>query len=286
MSKSMIEYTESKNESTIAKAQQDVEAPGAVPTERALFNPQPSDDPADPLNWPMTLKVECREMNKKENADESGRSAPASLLVGSTRYPQHGHHQSRIRINGQGIQYYQSQGIIPDCRSGRAMGFYTVMMTNGGHVCPIIGGLLGQYCGWRWIFKFAAILDGVMLLVIFFCLPETLYVRSVATETTEKTSTAPEFSKSNVANRLRLWSDHPELKLKPSYFILPSIKMAAYPSVLFPALYYASQYGFASILPAVTVASIFEEFFGWDTLQIGLGYGAALTIGGCLGEVL
>lgn len=166
------------------------------------------------------------------------------------------------------------------------MGFYTVMMTNGGHVCPIIGGLLGQYCGWRWIFKFAAILDGVMLLVIFFCLPETLYVRSAVTKPTAKTSTAPEFSKSNVASRLRLWSDHPELKLKPSYFILPSIKMAAYPSVLFPALYYASQYGFASILPAVTVASIFEEFFGWDTLQIGLGYGAALTIGGCLGEVL
>ena len=61
--------------------------------------------------------------------------------------------------------------------------------------------------------------------------------------------------------------------------------MAKYPSVLFPAIYYAAQYGFASILPAVTVASIFTEFFHWDTLQIGLGYGVALTIGSCLGEV-
>ena len=58
-----------------------------------------------------------------------------------------------------------------------------------------------------------------------------------------------------------------------------------YPSVIFPALYYASQYGFASILPAVTVSSIFTKFFGWSTLDIGLAYGAALTIGGSLGEL-
>ena len=58
-----------------------------------------------------------------------------------------------------------------------------------------------------------------------------------------------------------------------------------YPSVLFPALYYATQYGFASILPAVTVATIFSKFFHWDTLDIGLGYGGALTIGGSLGEL-
>lgn len=58
-----------------------------------------------------------------------------------------------------------------------------------------------------------------------------------------------------------------------------------FPSVIFPALYYASQYGFASILPAVTVASIFTKFFHWDTLDIGLAYGGALTIGGSLGEL-
>ena len=62
--------------------------------------------------------------------------------------------------------------------------------------------------------------------------------------------------------------------------------MARYPSVLFPCLYYAAQYGFANILPAVTVAHNFSARFHWDTLQIGLGYGGALTIGGCLGEVI
>lgn len=107
---------------------------------------------------------------------------------------------------------------------GRAMGVFTVMMTNGSHLAPIIGGLLGEYCSWRWTFKLAA--------------------------------------------------------------ILPSPKMAKYPSVIFPALYYASQYDFASVLPAVTVAHIFTAYFGWSTLVIGLAYGASLTIGGCLGEVI
>lgn len=61
--------------------------------------------------------------------------------------------------------------------------------------------------------------------------------------------------------------------------------MARYPSVIFPCLYYAGQYGFASILPAVTVAHIFSARFHWDTLQIGLGYGTSLTVGGFLGEL-
>jgi multidrug resistance protein len=60
---------------------------------------------------------------------------------------------------------------------GRAMGVFTVILTTGAHIAPIVGGLIGQFLGWRWTFKFAAILDGVMLVIITFCLPETLYVR-------------------------------------------------------------------------------------------------------------
>lgn len=33
------------------------------------------------------------------------------------------------------------------------------------------------------------------------------------------------------------------------------------------------------------VTDIFSERFGFDTLQIGLAYGGALTIGGTVGEV-
>lgn len=176
---------------------------------------------------------------------------------------------------------------------GRAMGFFTVTMVNGSHLAPIVGGLLGQYCGWRWIFKFVAIVDAVMLLTAFFCLPETLYIRrapipppglNVTELPAEDHPTQVRFTKAIYFSRLRLYTNFPHLTLRPNQFVIPALKMARYPSVLFPALYYATMYGFASILPAVTVAAIFTEFFHWDTLTIGLTYGASLTIGGILGE--
>ena len=146
-------------------------------------------------------------------------------------------------------------------------------------------------------FRFAAIVDAVMFVVAFFCLPETLYIRkgntvhngqhggmgtaSIAAEA----PTQPKMTWKTYLARLKLYSHHPELKLRANQFVIPSLKMVRYPSVIFPALYYSTMYGFASILPAVTVASIFEEFFHWDTLVIGLTYGGALTIGGSLGEL-
>lgn len=127
-----------------------------------------------------------------------------------------------------------------------------------------------------------------MLVIIFFGLPETLYIRRPETLQQARNIKDNEnlrLDTKTYINRLALWSHHPELHLRVNQFIIPAFKMARYPSVLFPCLYYAAQYGFASILPAVTVAHIFSERFGFDTLQIGLAYGGALTIGGCLGEV-
>jgi multidrug resistance protein len=163
---------------------------------------------------------------------------------------------------------------------GRAMGLFTVILTTGAHLAPIIGGLLGQYLGWRWTFKFAAILDGVMFIVILLGMPETLYIRDQnrLTRTTSEREVA--FTPKTYVSRLKLYSHFPQLKLKWNQFVIPSLKMAKYPSVLFPALYYGAQYGFASILPAVTVASIFSAAFHWNTLEIGLAYGGALSIGG------
>ena len=165
---------------------------------------------------------------------------------------------------------------------GRAMGVYTVTMTNGSHLAPIVGGLTGQFLGWRWCFKMAAIFDGIMFMVIFFCLPETLYFRQ---PTAAALPQKPQMRFKAYVQRLKLRTSHPDLKLRASEFVIPSVKMMGYPSVIFPALYYASQYGFASILPAVTVATIFEKFFDWNVLDIGLAYGAALTIGGSLGDL-
>lgn len=172
---------------------------------------------------------------------------------------------------------------------GRAMGVFTVTSVNGSHIAPLLGGPIGQFLGWRWCFKFTAILDGIMFLVILLALPETLHVNSQTQQI--EASVLPEAERPlsirlrRYIRNLRLYSNHTSMSLQWNQFVIPCLKMARYPSVLFPALYYCTQYGFASILPAVTVAPIFSSVYGWNTLDVGLGYGAALTIGGSLGEL-
>jgi hypothetical protein len=103
-------------------------------------------------------------------------------------------------------------------------------------------------------FKFAAIFNAAMLLVIAFCLPETLYVRRLPSpvESKHDSSTMPmtkALKLREYISLLRPWRTFPGLTLRLDKFVLPSLKMARYPSVLFPAVYYAVQYGLASILP-------------------------------------
>ena len=122
-----------------------------------------------------------------------------------------------------------------------------------------------------------------MFVIVLFCLPETLYVRPEVES--QPHHFKPKYSKTAFVDGLGIWDRTPDTPLRWNKFVLPTFKLAMKPGVIFPALYYATQYGFGSILPAVTVASIFSKEFKWDTLQIGLGYGGALTIGGSLGEL-
>ena len=122
-----------------------------------------------------------------------------------------------------------------------------------------------------------------MFIIVLFCLPETLYVRSDVKS--QPYSPKKNYSKTIFLDSLKTRDRTPHIPLSWNKFILPPLRFALKPHAVFPALYYATQYGFASILPAVTVASIFSKEFKWDTLQIGLGYGGALTVGGSLGEL-
>ena len=122
-----------------------------------------------------------------------------------------------------------------------------------------------------------------MFVIALPCLPETLYVRSEVDSPAY--DSRPKYSKTIFVDSLKIRDRDPIAPLRWDKFIIPTFRLIQKPRVIFPALYYATQYGFASILPAVTVASIFNKEFGWDTLQIGLGYGGALTIGGSLGEL-
>ncbi|KAI1456591.1 MFS general substrate transporter [Annulohypoxylon moriforme] len=57
---------------------------------------------------------------------------------------------------------------------GRAMGVFYIGPLCGPGLAPIIGGALTQGFGWRSTLWFLVIFGGVLLILIFFCLPETL----------------------------------------------------------------------------------------------------------------
>ncbi|KAK0635570.1 major facilitator superfamily domain-containing protein [Bombardia bombarda] len=57
---------------------------------------------------------------------------------------------------------------------GRAMGIFYLGPLVGPLIAPILGGALSEAFGWRATMYFLAIYGGVMLIMIIFCLPETL----------------------------------------------------------------------------------------------------------------
>ncbi|KAH8671695.1 major facilitator superfamily domain-containing protein [Xylariales sp. PMI_506] len=61
---------------------------------------------------------------------------------------------------------------------GRAIGVFYLGPLCGPGLAPIIGGALTQAFGWRSTLWFLTIFGGVLFLMIFFCLPETLARRS------------------------------------------------------------------------------------------------------------
>ncbi|ORZ21205.1 major facilitator superfamily transporter [Absidia repens] len=62
---------------------------------------------------------------------------------------------------------------VPSERGG-FMGWYGLGSMLGPILGPVLGGTISSTLGWRWIFGILAIFSGCLLLLLFFCLPETL----------------------------------------------------------------------------------------------------------------
>ncbi|KIM85604.1 hypothetical protein PILCRDRAFT_65721 [Piloderma croceum F 1598] len=164
---------------------------------------------------------------------------------------------------------------------GRALGVFTVLVTNGAHLASIPGGYLALFVGWRWDFRLPAILLGVMFIIMLVAMPETLYRRGP--RVVHATTSRP--MRSVVVERLRIWGYHDaKHKLHATDFVQP-LQMFKYPSVVFPAIYYAVAFGWASIEPALTVATIFHTNYGFNTAQNGLVLGISLMLGAFIGEL-
>ena len=121
-----------------------------------------------------------------------------------------------------------------------------------------IGGYVARDGGWRWCFWVGAILNAIIFLVVFFCMPETLFDRpgDVAAEIIdedkkenidelenisipEEIYRPPPMELQTYLRRMWLWDlDRPTSRqLKAKDFGVKPLSMLKYPSVVFPVLY-------------------------------------------------
>ncbi|KAJ7759138.1 MFS general substrate transporter [Mycena metata] len=171
-------------------------------------------------------------------------------------------------------------GVVSDCfflhERGRAMGIFTVFLTNSAHIAPIPGGFLAQYVSYRWCYYLPAILDLTMFIVMLFCLPETIYIRGSAPVVTDRP----------ILRKMKVWGLRPQGKYLKASDFLRQFSMFKYPTVLLTAFYYSVTFTLSSILPAVTSATLFRRLYLFTPSQTGLALGLGTLIGSTLGELL
>ena len=108
--------------------------------------------------------------------------------------------------------------------------------------------------------------------MIFFCMPETLYVRGTA-------SGYPEVS-DPIKRRLAPWGvRHPDRKLRLADFARP-LQMFKYFPIVFVGFYTSVAFTLGSVGPAQTVSALFKTYYGWASARTGLTLSLSTTIGG------
>ncbi|RDL35802.1 Uncharacterized protein BP5553_06414 [Venustampulla echinocandica] len=165
--------------------------------------------------------------------------------------------------------------LFPQERRGLYMGIYVLLVNNGPHLAPIIGGFVTEKIGWRWCIWIPTIFQGCLWIITVLTLPETLYSQNGE----------------NVSNRekksyLKKLLFHGKIVDRPIRLrdFGASFRMIKYGAVLLPCLYFGTANTYGSILYAVTGAKITSEVFKFNTGQTGMFMGIPLTVGCTIGE--
>lgn len=77
-------------------------------------------------------------------------------------------------------------------------------------------------------------LYGVMLVIVLFCLPETLYVRPEIE--TSSNHVRPRYNKATFVDGLKIRDRDPDTSLGRDKFVLPTLRLALNSHIVFPAL--------------------------------------------------
>ncbi|KAF2730876.1 MFS general substrate transporter [Polyplosphaeria fusca] len=157
---------------------------------------------------------------------------------------------------------------------GFYMGIFTLFLTNGPHVAPLMGGFIAQYLGWAWCYRIPGFIQLGSFVIVLFGLPETLYSRNTSSTTHKQNS-----FKDLITFRATL----PLHKLQLKDF-WRTIYMLKYLAISIPGLYYMTAFGYGSVIFATTGSQLFHEFYGFTVSQTGLMLSIPLLIGCIIGE--
>ncbi|KAF7723728.1 hypothetical protein EC973_001704 [Apophysomyces ossiformis] len=147
---------------------------------------------------------------------------------------------------------------------GKAMSIFMLGVILGPAIAPLIGGYVDQYAGWRWIFYIKTIIGGVILVLNFFFLDETLYNPSGSD------LPAPVTFREKLAR----------LKFNP----FKSLALLLRPVVILTNIPLAVTFGWFYLL--ITVLPVgFGSHYGFSTGTIGLCF-IASGIGNCFGSIV
>lgn len=151
---------------------------------------------------------------------------------------------------------------------GRAMGIFQLGPLAGPGLAPVIGGALTHGLGWRSTLWFLTIFGGVMLIMIFLCLPETIERRMPKPQSEEK---------NNMNKGLKLF--------KRLFGPFRVIGLLRYPPVIVVVWSGVIAF-FAMFILNVSIQSTFEKApYNFSVLLVGLIY-LAPTIGYAISSVL
>ncbi|KAF4255010.1 hypothetical protein KXV68_009526 [Aspergillus fumigatus] len=151
------------------------------------------------------------------------------------------------------------------------MGVWTLMVTLGVPVGPLIFGFVAYRVGYRWIYWVLAIVNGVQFILYLFFGPETLYLGG------SEESLSADFKGQYLSFR-RIDST----PLRPSEFYHP-LTLVKHARVFLPAIVYAMVFLFGSVLITVEVPQLLQLKFGLNAEQLGLQF-LGVIIGSILGE--
>ncbi|KAL4807270.1 major facilitator superfamily domain-containing protein [Aspergillus unguis] len=154
---------------------------------------------------------------------------------------------------------------------GRYMGVWTLMVTLGVPVGPLIFGFVANRAGYRWIFWVLAIINGVQFILYIIFGAETRYIAGNADK-------QPSDFRSQYLSFRRI--DPTPLKFSEFYHPLT---LVIRPTVFIPAFAYAMVFLFGSVLITVEVPQLLQEKFGLNAEQLGLQF-LGVIIGTILGE--